>query len=290
MSRLGACLLAVILSLAGGTNAIAQTSTQAATPQTQAPADPHAGHVPAAAPEGTRPPPSTLPAFIPPLTDEDRGAAFPDAGGHAAHDRVLHSFVLFDQLEWVSGDNAVNMDSSGWFGGDQNRLWFRVEGEHPDGGDTEGRAQLLFGHQFTRWWDVVAGFRQDFGSNGQSSWVGAGLQGLAPYFFEVEASAYASIDGQLEAWLEVEYALLVTNRMQLEPRIEAHFLRADPARHPGPGLSTADLGLRLRYQIRREFAPYVGVTWRRGWGGTAAADDTRTASGARLVSGIRLWF
>jgi copper resistance protein B len=280
-------LRALGLAVALGCGLCTPAAAQALTPEPQsAPAgqsaDPHAGHQ-----QATPSPPRELPPFIPPITDEDRRAAFPEVHGHAAHDRVFHSFVLFDQLEWQAQDGgALNVDSSGWFGGDRNRLWFRVEGERGEA-DGAGRGQLLYGHQFARWWDVVAGFRQDIGGGNPQSWVGVGLQGLAPYFFEVEASAYASVDGQLEAWFEVEYALLVTNRWTLEPRIETHFLRADPERHGGDGLSTADIGLRLRYQIRREFAPYVGLTWQKAW-----ADRRRVApdAAARLVAGVRLWF
>jgi copper resistance protein B len=250
--------------------------------------DPHAAH--RAPSEPSAAPPRELPAFIPSLTDEDRQAAFPEVGGHAAHDRVFHSFVLFDQLEWQGdvGSGGLNVDSSGWFGGDRDRLWFRAEGLGGTGDRDEGTAQVLFGHQFTRWWDVVAGFRQDIGADNPQSWIGFGLQGLAPYWFEVEATAYASIEGQLEAWLEVEYALMVTNRWTLEPRGEAHFRRADPVRHGISSFNTADAGLRLRYQIRRELAPYIGVTWQRAWGAGASASGSRP--GPSAVTGVRLWF
>ena len=134
-------------------------------------ADPHAGHQqekPAS--RRTEPKPACgqahaeLPPFIPPLTDEDRKAAFPDVDGHAVHDNAVNYFVLFDQLEWQAGKgaNGLNLDSRGWVGRDRDRLWFRAEGDGDDGRVGEAQAHVLYGRQFSRWWDVVAGIRQDF--------------------------------------------------------------------------------------------------------------------------------
>jgi copper resistance protein B len=240
-------------------------------------------------------PASELPAFIPPITEEGRKAAFPDVEGHPAHDRALHSFVLFDQLEWqsVAGGTGINIDSKGWVGRDRDRLWFRAEGDGEDGDVGEAQAHLLYGRQFSRWWDLVAGVRQDFRPGPSRTWAAVGVQGLAPYWFEVELTAYLGSEGRTHFRGEVEYELLLTNRLVLQPLFEVElFGKSDPEREIGAGLSTTEAGFRLRYEFRREFAPYLGVTWNNKFGKTAdfaeaAGEDT---GGARVVAGLRLWF
>ena len=241
------------------------------------------------------PPPADLPPFIPRPTDDDRKAAFPDVRGHAVHDRSIHYFALFDQLEWQSTDegSGINLDAKGWAGGDRNRLWLRAEGSGEAGRVGEAQAHVLFGRQFTRWWDVVGGIRQDFRPGPAQTWAAVGVQGLSPYRFEIEATAYIGASGRTHARFEVEYELLFTNRLVLQPLFEAELVgKSDPERGVGAGLSTTDLGFRLRYEIRREFAPYLGITWSNTWGKTAdfaeaAGEDT---GGARFVTGLRLWF
>jgi copper resistance protein B len=240
-------------------------------------------------------PASELPAFIPPITDEDRKAAFPDVEGHAAHDRALHSFVLFDQLEWqsVAGGTGINIDSKGWVGGDRDRLWFRAEGDGKDGDVGEAEAHLLYGRQFARWWDLLAGVRQDLEPGPSRTWAAIGIQGLAPYWFEVELTGYIGSSGRTHLRGEVEYELLLTNRLILQPLLEVElFGKSDEERGIGAGLSTTDLGFRLRYEFRRELGPYIGVTWNNKWGETAdfAEAAGEQTSGARFVAGLRLWF
>lgn len=254
----------------------------------QAPtADEHGPHRPAA-------PPPTLPPNVPPLTDADRAAAFPaDLDGHKVHDRAIHSFILFDQLELSSSgdDTGGSWDNKGWVGGDLNRFWFRTEG---DGTSDLGTAQahLLYGRAIARWWDVVAGMRQDFRPGPAQTWAAIGLQGLAPYWFEVEATAYVGEGGRTHFRFEVEYELLLTNRAVLQPLVELEIYgKSDSARQLGAGLSSADAGLRLRYEFRRELAPYVGIVWSRKFFGTAdfAAAANKEIGGPRLVFGLRLW-
>jgi copper resistance protein B len=236
-----------------------------------------------------------LPPFIPPITDADRKAAFPDVQGHAVHDNSVNSFVLLDQLEWQAGDgaNGVSLDARGWIGRDRDRLWFRAEGDGAGGRVEEAQMHVLYGHQISRWWDVVAGLRQDFRPGPTQSWAAFGVQGLAPYWFDIEATAYIGNSGRTHVRFEVEYELLLTNRLIAQPLFEAEiFGKSDPERGVGAGLSTTDLGIRLRYEFKREFAPYIGITWKNSWGKTAdfakaAGEDT---GGARFVTGMRLWF
>lgn len=236
-----------------------------------------------------------LPPFIPRLTDDDRKAAFPDVEGHSIHGNAVNYFVLFDQLEWLAGEgtNGVNLDSRGWIGRDRDRLWLRAEGDGEGRRVGKAHGHVLYGRQFSRWWDIVAGIRQDFRPGPAQTWAAVGVQGLAPYWFEVEATAYVGASGRTHARFEVEYELLLTNRLILQPLVEAEvFGESDPERGIGAGLGTTDAGFRVRYEWRRELAPYVGVTWSRKWGQTAdfaeaAGEDSRSA---RFVTGLRLWF
>ena len=232
---------------------------------------------------------------IPPVTDADRKAAFP-AGmeGHAVHDRKFNYYLLFDQLEWQgAGDGGLKLENTSWFGGDVNRLWLRVDGESENGSLETASGDLLWGHSFSRWWDVVAGVRQDVRPGDPQTWAAVGIQGLAPQWFEVELTGYVGGGGRTAARVEVEYELLLTNRLILQPLVELDMYgKDDPERGIGAGLSSIESGLRLRYEVRRELAPYVGVTWDYKLFGTA---DIARAAGeetgqVRLAIGVRTWF
>jgi copper resistance protein B len=207
----------------------------------------------------------------------------------------LHYYVLLDQLEWQAVDDGsgLNLDSKGWIGRDRDRIWFRAEGDSEEGRVSEAQAHVLYGRQFSRWWDIVGGIRQDFRPGPAQTWAAIGVQGLAPYWFEIEATAYVGASGRTHARFEVEYELLVTNRLIFQPLVEAEiFGKSDPERGIGAGVSTTDAGFRLRYEFRRELAPYVGVVWSNKWGKTAdfAEAAGEATGGARLVTGVRLWF
>jgi copper resistance protein B len=244
----------------------------------------HAAHQPAAI---------ALPPSIPPLTDADRAAAFPDVMGHSVHDSAVNYFVLFDQLEWQGGrGGGLDWDNRGWIGKDRHRFWFRTEGEADDGRLTKAHASALYGRSISRWWDIVAGVHQDLRPGAARTWAALGVQGLAPYFFEVQATAYLGAAGRTHLRLETEYELLVTNRLILQPLVEIDVDgKADPARRLGAGLTSIETGVRLRYEFRREVAPYIGVTWQRRFFGTA--DQARAAGepvgSARLAVGLRVW-
>lgn len=235
-----------------------------------------------------------LPPFIPPLTDADRAAAFPDVQGHTVHDNAVNYFVLFDQLEWRSrsGPREFSWDTKGWVGKDRDRLWFRTEGEGNGDRVATGQAHVFYGRAISRWWDAVVGLRQDLRPGSPQTWAAVGLQGLAPYWFEVEATAYVGPSGRTHVRLETEYELLLTNRLILQPLLEVELYgKADSERRLGAGLSHTDTGLRLRYEFRREFAPYVGVAWNRMYFATADLARARgdRTGGARLVVGLRSW-
>ncbi|MGL5996511.1 MAG: copper resistance protein B [Pseudomonas proteolytica] len=232
---------------------------------------------------------------IPPLTDADRAAVYNAPGGHVVHDSGINSLFVINQLEWQGSDDgrAVGWDAKGWIGGDIDRLWLRTEGERAKGKTEKAEVQALWGHAISPWWDVVAGMRQDFKPGDSQSWAALGLQGMALYNFEAEATLFVGEGGQTAARLEGDYDILLTNRLVLQPTVEANFYgKNDPGRGLGSGLADTEVGARLRYEIRREFAPYVGVTWNRAYGQTAeyARDEGEDRSEVRWVLGVRLWF
>jgi copper resistance protein B len=230
---------------------------------------------------------------IPPVTAEDVAAAFPDVAAHAMHDNAIHSFVLVDRLEADVGGDAQTWAAQAWIGTDRDRLWLRSEGERDGTGTHAADLEVLYGRGVARWWDLLVGVRHDFAPAGAQDFLAVGVTGLAPYKFEVSATAYLGASGQSAARLEVEYETLLTNRLVLQPLLEANLYgKDDPRRGLGSGLATVEAGLRLRYEFTRRFAPYIGVVRERAFGKTAAlrhgsgedTDDTR------FVAGLRVWF
>jgi copper resistance protein B len=281
----GRMIIAVLL--AAPLTAAAQTSAQASP---QKPVVDHSAHMQPPADPASQPKES-----IPPITDADRAAAFPQAmEGHTVHDQKWSYFALFEQLEWQGAEaGGVKLENTTWIGGDIDRVWLRAEAESGSGRVESASVHALWGRSFSRWWDVVAGIRQDVRPGDPQTWAAVGIQGLAPYWFEVEATAYIGADARTRVNLEAEYDLLLTNRLVLQPVIEADIYgKSDPARGIGAGLSAIETGLRLRYEIRRELAPYVGVTWHRSFFGTAdrARAEGEDAGGARFAVGLRTWF
>jgi copper resistance protein B len=211
------------------------------------------------------------------------------------NDRELTGMALLDQLEWrhTAESDAAVWDAEGWYGGDNNKVRLRSEGEQVAGTAQNARADLLWDHTFARWWSMQAGGRQDFGAGPGRTWAAIGVQGLAPYWFNTEATFYVGEQGRTAMRLKAEYELLFTERLILQPEGEANLYgKSDPARQLGSGLSDLEIGLRLRYELRREFAPYVGVVWSRQSGGTA--DYVRESGGnpseVQFVAGLRAWF
>lgn len=232
---------------------------------------------------------------IPALTDADRAAVYNAPGGHRVHDSGVNSLLLINQLEWQGGDGAgaLNWDIKGWVGGDIDRLWLRSEGERSAGRTESAEVQALWGHAISPWWDLMGGVRHDFKPGDGQTWAAFGAQGMALYNFEAEATLFVGEAGRTAARLEGDYDILLTNRLILQPTAELNFYgRNDPPRGVGSGLSDSELGLRLRYEVRREFAPYVGVSWNRSYGQTAqyARDEGEDISQWRWVVGVRLWF
>jgi len=212
------------------------------------------------------------------------------AGGK---DDPLLSLVNIQKLEVQDADNnnPAVLEAFGWVGRDLNKLWVKTDVERVNGVTEEAELQLLYSKALYPFWDLQMGWRKDF--QPQRDWLVIGLQGLAPYLFEVDAALFIGKSGRMAARLDAEYEYLFTQRWILSPEIEMNVYRKDDtAIGIGSGFANLTAGLRLRYEIRREFAPYIGINWDKQFGDTA---DFSKASGedisdTRLVMGIRAWF
>lgn len=214
----------------------------------------------------------------------------------AAEADPLFGLLLIDQLEyrWNEGTDSTNWNAQGWFGGDYNRVWLKTDGTSlSDGTVEEAEGQLLYSRLIAPFWDFQAGLRYDEKPKPSRSYAVLGVQGLAPYWFELEAAAFVSEKGDVSARLEAEYDLLLTQRLIVQPRFETNLVAQKVEELGiGQGFSDVELGLRLRYEIRREFAPYVGVSWARKLGDTAdfARQAGEDADNFAVVAGVRVWF
>lgn len=242
-------------------------------------------------------PPASLPREpIPTPDDADRAAAFPALahGGHA-HGPAHYTLVKFDRFEaWDGRDGRGQAwEGSASVGGDIHRLWLRSSGERSAGTTTRSSTELRLSRAVAPWWDLVAGLRQDVRPGPSRTRALVGVQGIAPYMFEVSALAYLGEGGHLSARLEAEYDLRFSNRLVLQPLLELELqARDEPARGIGRGLSTAEAGLRLRYEFSRRFAPYVGLVHERSFGATARHHQAsgEASRDTRVVAGVRFWF
>jgi copper resistance protein B len=210
------------------------------------------------------------------------------------NDRALFGKVMLDRLEWRDAEVAsYEWDAAAWYGGDFNKVWLASEGEHVGGAVADARVELLWDRILTAWWSTRLGLREDAGVGPTRDWLAFGIAGLAPGFFELEAMAFVGDSGRTAMRLSADYDLLITQHLVLQPEAEVNVYGSDdPERFIGSGLSDLDIGLRLRYELRREFAPYLGVSWSKRFGASAdfaeaAGEDPDELS---FVLGIRLWF
>lgn len=227
--------------------------------------------------------------------DYSDGIGYAHMPGMDMRDDAALSKVMVDRLEAFHGrdGNGQQWEMQAWYGNDIDKLWLRSEGERSAGALEEADIEVLWSHAVAAFWDTQLGVRQDFGEGPSRTWAAFGIQGLAPYWFEVEATAYVGSSGRTAARLGVSYELLFTQRLILEPELEANLYgKGDPARDIGSGLSDMRLGLRLRYEIRRRFAPYVGIAWTHRFGASAdyARADGEPVTDRQWVAGVRWWF
>ncbi|WP_375196867.1 copper resistance protein B [Sphingobium sp.] len=260
--------------------------------------DPHAGHGQPAAddgiPKGTAPRSPTDHAaeafYSPAEMARARAAMLKESGG------MTFSQLMLDRLEYRLGKGAdgYHWEGEGWVGGDINRFAFKTEGEGEIGGPVESaEVQALYSRAIDPWFNLEAGVRHDIRPDPQRTYAVIGIEGLAPYWFEVGAQAFLSSAGDAHLRLEGSYDQRLTQRLILQPAAEVNIAAQDvPALGVGSGISDVELGLRLRYEFVREFAPYIGVNWERKLGGTArfARAEGERASATSFVMGVRFWF
>ena len=207
------------------------------------------------------------------------------------------------RIFWFQGDRAEYRmrdgkdgylwDVQGYYGGDINKFWFKSEGEGSFGEPVEqAEVQVLYSRAIAPFFDLQAGVRQDLTGPERTHAV-LGVQGLMPYMFEVDAAAFLSTKGDLTARVEAEYDQRITQRLILQPRAEINLSAQDiPELGVGAGIDNLELGLRLRYEIAREFAPYVGIEqeWKLGRSRDYIRLAGEDASVTNYVVGIRFWF
>ena len=208
-----------------------------------------------------------------------------------------HNFgsVLVDKLERIDGKdgNSTAYDMQAWFGHDYDRLVIKAEGNVAKGKLQDARTELLWGHAIASYWDTQLGLRYDSGNGPNRTWLAFGIQGLAPHWFDVDATAYVGESGRTALRLKAEYDVLLTQKLILQPSTEWSFYgKADPEKSLGSGLTDASAGVRLRYEFSRQFAPYVGIQWSHKFGSTASMARTagELARDTRWVAGVRFWF
>jgi copper resistance protein B len=271
-----------------------------------APADPHAGHnMPAAdpaqpigtdLPAGNAPPPPVpgdryADRFFPPEAMARGHHAMMREGGGQRYGQLLLNLA---EVQLRKGRDGYRWDGEAFFGGDMDRLWIKSEGEGSFGGAAEhAEVQALYSRAIDPYFNLQAGVRHDFSPDRDRTYVALGVEGLAPYQFHTAGALFLSNKGDLLGRLEGWYDQRLTQRLVLQPRAELNFAAQDvPATRTGSGLSDAELGLRLRYELRREFAPYVGVSWSSRIGDSArfARQDGDDVEDTSLVAGLRFWF
>lgn len=238
-------------------------------------------------------------ALMPPavFAEQERFPLPPKEWPEPIDDHPVIPFFLLDRLEYRwndAGADARVWDAQGWIGGDWNRFWFKTEGtDLASGGTEEAEVQALYARLIAPFWYLQAGLRHDAEPEPTLTFAVLGAQGLAPYWFDVEATAFVSDDGDVSARVEAEYELLFTQRLILQPRLETNFAASEVEEvGVGQGINDLQLGLRLHYEIKREFAPYIGITWTRKVGETAdlAKREGKEREDTAVIAGVRLWY
>ncbi|MEJ2392984.1 MAG: copper resistance protein B [Gammaproteobacteria bacterium] len=232
-------------------------------------------------------------SVVPTVQAQDNSATWPSP----VHDNTIFSKWMLDRLEYrdANAGNSSYWEGQAWIGSDINKLWLKTEGSRVNGTTDDAELEAYYSRAVAPFWDAQVGIRHEFSTADMPSrdWLGFGFQGLAPYLFEVDATAYVGNNGRSALRFKAEYDLLLTQRLVFMPEVEFNaYGKKDPEKMRGSGLSDASLTLRLRYDIRREFAPYIGIMWTQKYGGTAdyarAAGDP--ASETFLLAGVRVWW
>jgi copper resistance protein B len=211
-----------------------------------------------------------------------------------AKDDPLLFMLNIDQLEARSGDEDPDvLEAQSWLGYDLNKLWIKTEVERVNGTNESAELQLLYGRAIAPFWDFQIGVKRDFDPQPERNWAVIGFQGLSPYYFEIDTALFIGESGRSAFRFEAEYEQMITQRLVLIPEIELNFFgQTDLDTETGSGLASSEIGLRLAYEIRREFAPYIGVNWEAKHGETKrlAMQDGENTEDTQFVVGVKAWF
>jgi copper resistance protein B len=212
-------------------------------------------------------------------------------------DNQIFIHARLDQFEGRTNgpDNEFRWDGEGWIGTDTNRLWLKSEGFINNGTVSDGDHEALYDRPIPhmRYFDAQVGVRADLDSGPTRTWAAVGIEGLAPYRFEFAPTLYIRDGGHVAGRVTGSYDLLLTQQWIVQPEAELNFYsKDDPSRQIGSGFSDLDTGVRLRYEISRKFAPYIGFAYSGKYGNTAgySRQAGETTSDYRFVFGLRLWF
>jgi copper resistance protein B len=209
-------------------------------------------------------------------------------------DAGMHHLIWIENLEGVYGaKNGGAWDAQAWLGGDFDKLWIKSEGSTLGGKTRDSKAEVLWAHAILPFWDTQFGVRHDFSGGPNREWAALGVQGIAPYWFDLELTGYVGEEGRTAVRAKIEYDLRLTQRLILKPEIELNvYGKPDRARDIGAGLSGGQFELRLRYEFTRRFAPYVGYVYQRKFSGSAtlARQGGDPAVDHRTVAGVEFFF
>ncbi len=209
----------------------------------------------------------------------------------------IFAHAMLDQFEGRSSgtESELRWDGEAWLGTDRNRLWLKSEGFSDNATVSDGDQEALYDRPIPRmrYFDAQLGVRADLDSSPERTWAALGIEGLAPFFFQFAPTLYIRDGGNVAGRVTSSYDLLLTQRWIAQPQAELNFYnKDDPARQIGSGFSELDTGLRLRYEITRKFAPYIGFAYNGKYGNTAsfARQKGQSSSDPRFVFGLRLWY
>jgi copper resistance protein B len=184
--------------------------------------------------------------------------------------QIFHMFRMETDYGAGKDDPVASWDFNGWIGTDENKLWLKSEGEIADGKTEQAEFWAMYSRNIAAFWDAQIGVRQDT-QPGSVTYLVAGFEGLAPYFFETEAHLFVSDEGDVSARIRQENDFLITQRLILQPYIEANLYAQDvPGQDVGAGLANGEIGLQTRYEITRKFAPYLDLRYERKFGETSS--------------------
>jgi len=214
-------------------------------------------------------------------------ASFPAIAGGISDDPLLMYFKA-DKLEWRDSDEGdlLVWELDAWIGKDLDKLWIKSAGESLDGETESNEIEVLYSKAISPFWDLQMGLRHEFRPKPATDWLGVGFMGIAPYLFEVDTSLFINEDSQINARLDIDYEYMFSQKLVLISNLELSlYSEDDNAREIVSGLSSAELGFRLHYELKREFSPYIGVNFENKYGNSVVEESSET----QLVLGLSFW-